>query len=379
MLILYVHRYLFALAVVVPSIGLADVAFAPTIEDRTPVHSPAPAGMVWIPGGEFSMGMTDPTLVLCGGDDPMPDAQPVHRVQINGFWMDATEVTNEEFAKFVAATDYVTVAERKLNPEDYPGAPTEILVPGSIVFTPPANRVPLNNPLHWWRYVPGANWRHPEGPSSDLTGRDKHPVVHIAYEDAEAYARWSGKRLPTEAEWEFAARGGQAGQAYTWGNDLNVEGRWMANIWQGSFPDTNTAADGFGGIAPVASFPANPYGLHDMAGNVWEWTSDWYRPDTYHRDVKTSTGSVVQNPRGPVMTDSFDPQEPGMPKRVQRGGSFLCTDQYCTRYMVGSRGKGDPDTSSNHLGFRCVKEFVSSSEAHPGMVMRDNEHHQLTK
>lgn len=317
--------------------------------------------MVWIPGGEFSMGMTDPTLVLCGGDDPMPDAQPVHRVYVDGFWMDATEVTNADFAKFVAATGYVTVAERKPNAADFPDAPVELLVPGSIVFTPPAYPVPLNNALHWWRYVPGASWRHPEGPRSDVTERGNYPVVHIAYEDAAAYAHWSGKRLPTEAEWEFAARGGQTGKSYTWGDDLQLDGRWMANIWQGSFPDADTAEDGFDGIAPVACFPANPYGLHDMGGNVWEWTSDWYRPDTYYRDAETSAGAIVQNPHGPSKTDSFDPQEPGVPKRVQRGGSFLCTDQYCTRYMVGSRGKGDPGTSSNHLGFRCVQDAAPAT------------------
>jgi sulfatase modifying factor 1 len=299
--------------------------------------------------------------------------------------MDRTEVTNAEFARFVAATKYLTVAERPLKASDYPGVPADQLAPGSIVFTPPDSAVPLNNALRWWAWVPGASWRHPEGPSSNLAGRDNFPVVHIAYEDAEAYARWAGKDLPTEAQWEFAARGGLSGNTYAWGNELNPGGRKMANIWEGHFPDKNSAEDGFAGIAPVASFPANAYGLHDVAGNVWEWCRDWYRPDEYQRRAAlpvnpaergvlgTNTGIpagingapaalaegpasfVVKNPTGPTQSESFDPAEPGMAKRVQRGGSFLCTDQYCTRYMVGTRGKGAPDTGSNHAGFRCVK------------------------
>ena len=331
----------------------ASDAFERTIENRTPPPGDAPAGMVWIPGGEFSMGCKDPRGDFCGGNDPMNDARPIHRVYVDGFWMDRTEVTNAEFARFVAATGYVTVAERPLRPEDYPGVPRENLVPGSIVFSPPSHAVRLDNELQWWRYVPGANWRHPTGPGSDLAGRENFPVVHIAYEDAEAYARWAGKRLPTEAEWEFAARGGVAGESYAWGNDLTPNGRWMANIWQGPFPWKNTATDGFADVAPVASFPPNRYGLHDVAGNVWEWCSDWYRPDTYAR--QSNRGEVVRNPRGPSQRESFDPQEPGQPKRVQRGGSFLCTDLYCTRYMLGTRGKGAPDTGSNHVGFRCVR------------------------
>lgn len=335
---------------------LAETAgpFSPTVQNTTAAPSPAPAGMVWIPGGEFSMGSTDPTRDVCGGNDPMPDARPIHRVHVDGFWMDATEVTNAEFARFVAATNYVTVAERKPRPEDYPGAPAELLVPGSVVFTPPEGPVSLNSALGWWRYVPGAHWRRPEGRNSDLKGRGKHPVVHIAYEDAEAYAKWAKRRLPTEAEWEFASRGGQTGKRYTWGDDLQLDGKWMANIFEGQFPHRNTSADGFAATAPVGSFPANPYGLSDMGGNVWEWCSDWYRPDAYTRQIEAAKGGVVSNPRGPAQKESFDPQEPGQPKRVQRGGSFLCTDQYCTRYMVGTRGKGSPDTGSNHVGFRTV-------------------------
>ena len=310
--------------------------------------------MVWIPGGEFSMGSEDPTSEICGGPDAMPDARPIHRVYVDAFWMDANEVTNAQYARFVMATNYVTLAERKPRAEDYPGAAPESLVPGSIVFTPPTSAVPLNNVLAWWSFVPGANWRHPEGPASDLMGRENYPVVHIAYEDAEAYARWVGKRIPTEAEWEFAARGGKPGWRYPWGNTLEVDGREMANIFQGKFPYENSAVDGYAGAAPVGSFAANPYGLYDTAGNVWEWCSDWYRSDTYALQVAASKGGIVRNPVGPTRENSFDPQERGAAKRVQRGGSFLCTDQYCTRYWLGSRGKATPDTGSNHAGFRCV-------------------------
>jgi formylglycine-generating enzyme required for sulfatase activity len=332
---------------------------ARTVQNPATQPGPAPAGMVWIPGGEFSMGTADPTREICGGPDPMDDARPVHRVYVDGFWMDATEVTNDAFARFVSATGYVTVAERRPRAQDFPGVPAERLVPGSVVFTPPAGPVPLDNPLLWWAYVPGADWRHPEGPGSDLAGRGLHPVVHVAYEDAEAYVRWAGKRLPTEAEWEFAARGGQAGRRYTWGDELTPGGRWMANIWEGEFPYHNTGADGFTGTAPVGHYDANPYGLYDMAGNVWEWCSDWYRADTYAMQSAAADGKVVRNPQGPDRGSSHDPQEPGIPKRVQRGGSFLCTDQYCTRYWLGSRGKGAPDTGSNHVGFRCVADAAA--------------------
>jgi formylglycine-generating enzyme len=227
---------------------------------------------------------------------------------------------------------------------------------GGLVFAPPAKPVDLEDWSQWWRFTFGATWRRPYGKGSHIGGLDDHPVVQIAYRDAEAYATWAGKELPTEAEWEFAARGGQAAKSYPWGDDLNPGGRWMANTWQGAFPHGGVAEDGFERAAPVASFPPNGYGLHDMAGNVWEWCSDWYRPDTYEQRVAAAGGAVIENPRGPAQEESFDPQEPGMPKRVQRSGSFLCTDQYCTRYMVGSRGKGAPDTGSNHLGFRLVRD-----------------------
>ncbi|HTI73110.1 MAG TPA: formylglycine-generating enzyme family protein [Candidatus Limnocylindria bacterium] len=324
-----------------------------------PKASPAEKlpGMVWIPGGEFSMGTEDPTEMVCGGPDSMPDARPVHSVYVDGFWMDATEVSNEAFQRFVEATGYRTVAEQQPRQEDFPEAPPENLAPGSIVFTPPPSPVPLNNHLAWWEYVKGANWRQPAGPGSNLVGREKYPVVHVAYADAAAYAAWAGKRLPTEAEWEFAARGGLDRQPYVWGVELKPGGRWMANIYQGHFPVQDTGDDGFAGLAPVAQFPPNGFGLYDLAGNVWEWCEDWYRPD-YYRTLRDA-GGAPRNPHGPET--SFDPAEPGAAKRVQRGGSFLCTDQYCTRYRVGSRGKGEVSTGSNHLGFRCVKTPAGKS------------------
>jgi formylglycine-generating enzyme required for sulfatase activity len=361
-------RFLPPVFLLLSSIAFAD-DFQPTVELAGPPPGPAPSGMVWIPGGEFSMGSKDPRGDLCGGNEPMDDARPIHRVYVDGFWMDRTEVTNAEFTRFVAATKYITVAERPLKAADYPGVPTSQLAPGSIVFTPPGSAVPLDNGLRWWTWVPGANWRHPEGPASTINGRDNFPVVHIAYEDAAAYAAWAGKDLPTEAQWEFAARGGLSGQAYAWGNELNPDGKWMANIFEGHFPHANSAADGFTGAAPVASFPANAYGLHDVAGNVWEWCKDWYRPNTYVRDSGAGlTGAplkVTRNPTGPSENESFDPAEPGVAKRVQRGGSFLCTDQYCTRYMVGTRGKGAPDTGSNHAGFRCVRQANAPGKLKP--------------
>jgi len=311
----------------------------------------APDGMVWIPGGEFSMGSLNPVGMDAGGDKDMDDARPVHRVYVDGFYMDASEVTNAQFAKFVKATGYITTAEHKPDAADFPGVPAEQLIAGSAVFTPPNQPVPLNNYLLWWRYIGGADWRHPEGPQSSIDGKDNYPVVQVSWDDAAAYAKWAGKRLPAEAEWEFAARGGKAGNLYPWGNQLKPSDKWMANIFEGSFPNNDKGADGFAGIAPVKQYPASDYGLYDIAGNVWEWCADWYRPDYYARLAKQN--SVAKNPGGP--TSSFDPDEPNARKKVQRGGSFLCTDQYCTRYMVGSRGKGEISSGSNHIGFRCVK------------------------
>ena len=326
--------------------------FLPTVESRIAAPTSVPAGMAWIPGGEFSMGMADPRGMAHGGDEAMSDARPIHRVHVDGFWMDRTDVTNAEFARFVKATGYVTVAERKPLAKDFPGVAAEQLVAGSIVFTPPDHSVALSDYSQWWRYAPGADWRHPLGPQSSIRERGSYPVVQIAYEDAAAYARWAGKRLPTEAEWEFAARGGLTGKPYVWGDEMRPNGRWMANTFQGRFPDDGRDSDGFAGLAPVARYPANGYGLYDMTGNVWQWTGDWYRPDAYA--ALQAKSEVAWNPKGP--DSSFDPDEPGTPKRVQRGGSFLCTEQYCSRYLVGSRGKGDVSSATNHIGFRCVRD-----------------------
>lgn len=257
--------------------------FEPTRANSGRAIPAAPQGMVWIPGGEFSMGANDPANSDAVGMKTTVDARLIHRVYVDGFFMDKTDVTNAEFAEFVKTTGYVTVAERKPRAEDFSGAPPENLVAGSIVFTPPHHAVSLDNSYQWWRYVHGANWRHPLGPGSDIKGKEKYPVVHIAYEDAQAYAKWAGKRLPTEAEWEFAARGGLTGNLYAWGNEFSPQGHWMANTHQGQFPLEDEGKDGFAGVASVAQFPANGYELFDMAGNVWQWTSDWYRPDYYEQ------------------------------------------------------------------------------------------------
>jgi formylglycine-generating enzyme len=339
----------------VPAITAAtdpSLTFAPTVSNADPTPVPAPPGMGWIPGGEFSMGSSTESESLCTMPGMTRDASPIHRVYVDGFWMDATELTNEAFAAFIKATGYVTIAERTPTAAEFPGAPPENLVAGSTVFTPTAGPVPLNNHYQWWRYQKGANWRHPEGPESSITGREKYPVVQIAYHDAVAYAKWAGKRLPTEAEWEFAARGGLTGKLYAWGDDFHVGGNAMANTYQGTFPVKDTGDDGFPGLAPVASFAPNGYGLYDVAGNAWEWVSDWYRPDYYAQ--LAAAGGLARNPQGPE--SSFDPSEPGEKKRVHRGGSFLCTDQYCSRYLVGTRGKGEISTGSNHLGVRLVKD-----------------------
>ncbi len=313
---------------------------APVINTATG-PGPAPAGMVWVPGGSFWMGCEN-----CG----MPDALPVHLVSVAGFWMDATPVTNADFAAFVAATHYVTIAERKPDPKDFPGAPADKLVPGSIVFTPPLHPVSLDDFSQWWSYVPGANWRHPEGPASSLEERERHPVVHVGWDDAASYAKWAGKRLPTEAEFEFAARGGLDRNLYPWGNELKPAGRTPANIWAGHFPDANDGADGYFRTSPVTAFPANRYGLYDVGGNVWQWCADWYRPDYY--STFTDPMAAARDPRGPDA--SYDPEEPAAAKRVTRGGSFLCSGEYCSRYLVGSRGKAEVSSGSSNLGFRLV-------------------------
>ena len=327
--------------------------FAPTVEHAAapPSDAPPPSGMVWIPGGEFSMGSEVSSDLMSRMANNTTDATPIHRVVVDGFWMDATEVTNEQFAAFVNATGYVTIAERPLDPRNFPGADPKLLVPGAVIFTPPDHPVSKDNALQWWRYQPGASWKHPEGPGSNLRGRGRYPVVHVAYPDAVAYAEWSGGRLPTEAEWEFAARGGAAGKLLPWGNDLTAGGTHHANTHQGDFPMRDDGSDGHAGLAPVASYAPNRYGLYDMSGNVWEWVSDWYRPDYYA--TLAAAEQPTRNPAGPA--DSYDPAEPGVPKRVHRGGSFLCTVQYCARYIVGARDKGDVSTGSNHLGFRTVR------------------------
>ena len=333
-----------------PHVGHQTPAPVVTTQDAsTAVHintgsapSPAPDGMVWIPGGTFWMGCEG-----CG----MPDALPAHVVEVDGFWMDRVPITNAAFETFVKATGYVTVAERPLNPKDFPGVPKDMLVPGSAVFTATSRPVPLDNPLRWWRYTPGANWKHPEGPGSDTRDRADHPVVHIAFEDASAYAKWAGKRLPTEAEFEFAARGGLDRNLYPWGNELRPGNAAAANIWQGTFPAQDRGEDGYRGTSPVTAFPPNKFGLRDMGGNVWHWCADWYRADYFAALAKA--GGVARNPQGP--DDSFDPQEPGAAKRVLKGGSYLCTDQYCARYLVGSRGKSEVSSGASNLGFRLVR------------------------
>jgi formylglycine-generating enzyme len=305
-------------------------------------------GMVWVPSSTYMMGADN--------DQASQDEYPKHAVQLNGFWMDATEVTNAAFQKFVEATHYVTIAERvptwedvkKQLPPDTPKPDDSVFVAGSLVFQKPPKAVALDNYGQWWVFMKGANWQHPQGPASDLTGKAQYPVVHIAWEDAMAYCKWAGKRLPTEAEWECAARGGRQGQIYPWGNESVDLGKPKTNSWQGEFPYLNLKRDGFEGLSPVKSFSKNDYNLYDMAGNVWEWCFDWYRDDYYKND----TGKASKNPQGPL--SSFDPDEPFTPKKVVRGGSFLCNDAYCSGYRVARRMKSSMDTGLEHTGFRCV-------------------------
>lgn len=340
------------------SLGLLAAAFVLTFGVTQFVNRPpdSPPGMVWIPGGEFQMGAE--------GETRQRNELPPHLVRVDGFYMDETEVTNAQFREFVAATGYVTTAERpvvweelrKQFPPGTPRPPEDRLRPGSLVFTPPDKAVPFNDMTRWWTWTAGACWKHPEGPGSDLTGRDDHPVVHVSWDDANAFARWAGKRLPTEAEWEFAARGGLDRNRFPWGNQVPGDtADFRANIWQGDFPHRNTKADGWDRTAPVRSFPANGYGLHEMGGNVWEWCADWYRADAY-----VGRAGVTVNPAGP---DTFwDPNEPLVPKRVTRGGSFLCHVSYCESYRPAARRGTGVDTGMSHIGFRCVKDRITASK-----------------
>jgi len=305
--------------------------------------------MVWIPGGTFRM----------GSEDCYAEERPVHEVTIDGFWIDRYEVTNEQFARFVEATGYVTVAERPLNAADYPGAPVENLVPGSMVFWKRSGPVDLSNYVNWWRWTPGASWRHPIGPDSTIQGIEQHPVVHVAYEDAENYALWAGKELASESEWEFAARGGLDGKKFTWGDEEFPDGKAMVNSWQGEFPWQNLLTDGYEGTSPVGSFPPNGYGLYDMTGNVWEWTSDWYVPRHADELVKSCCGPST-NPRITSPDKSYDPTQPQfrLVRKVVKGGSHLCAPNYCLRYRPAARQPQMIDTGMSHIGIRCITRMA---------------------
>lgn len=301
-------------------------------------------GMIRIEGGTFHM----------GSDRHYPEEAPVHRVTVDGFWIDRTPVTNRQFKDFVKATGHVTFAEIPPDPKDYPNALPHMLYAGSLVFTPPAGPVDLRNWGQWWTFLKGADWRHPYGPKSNINGLDNHPVVHVAYSDALAYARWAGKDLPTEAEWEFAARGGLDGAEYAWGDELTPGGEHRANTWQGNFPHENLARDGFTRTSPVTAFPPNGYGVHDMIGNTWEWTSDWYAPK--HEADAAKACCVPENPRGAREDASYDPCQPEIkiPRKVLKGGSHLCAPNYCRRYRPAARHPEPVDTSTSHVSFRCV-------------------------
>lgn len=325
--------------------------YTKTIENKRVRGVKIPFGMVYIPGGTFSMGTDEGKESLCSYGGLTIDSNPIHTVYVDGFLMDEHEVTNAEFAKFVKATGYITIAEQVPTKEEFPDAPEENLKAGSVVFTPPSVVTTLDDYLLWWSFIYEANWLHPEGPGSTIDGKENYPVVQIAWEDAMAYAKWAGKRLPTEAEWEFAMRGGKTGETYSWGNDFTPNHKYMANTFQGKFPNNDEGKDGFKGIAPVKKYDKNNYGLYDMTGNVWEWCADWY-DFNYYKILPQN--QVIKNPKG--SDKSYDPAEPNVLKKVHRGGSFLCTEQYCSRYVSGTRGKGDWRTGTNHLGFRCVKD-----------------------
>jgi formylglycine-generating enzyme required for sulfatase activity len=324
------------------------VRFADEVSERaatgiTPVPAPFP-GMVWIPGGTFRM----------GSNKHYPEERPVHRVSVDGFWIDRYPVTNARFERFVATTNHVTFAEIPPDPRDYPGALAEMLYAGSLVFVKPDGPVDRRNIRNWWQFMRGANWRQPHGPDSSIDGMSEHPVVHVAFADAEAFARWEGKVLPTEAEWEYAARGGLDGADYAWGDEFLPDDRHMANTWQGDFPWRNTAGDGYEGTSPVGAYETNGYGLYDMIGNVWEWTTDWYEPR--HPEEAMKTCCIPRNPRGGREDASYDPGQPQIriPRKVLKGGSHLCAPNYCRRYRPAARFPEPVDTSTSHVGFRCI-------------------------
>ena len=304
--------------------------------------SPPAENMAWIPGGTFAM----------GSDKHYPEEAPAHKVTVGGFWMSRHTVTNAEFEKFVAATGHVTLAERPANAADYPGAKPEMLAPSSVLFKKAQGPVDLRNPYNWWTYVQGANWKHPRGPGTHVKALMNHPVVHVAFEDAAAYAEWAGMELPTEAEWEFAARGGLDGAEFAWGDEMTPGGKAMANTWQGEFPWQNLVEDGYEWTAPVGAFPPNGYGLHEMCGNVWEWTTDWFQD---HNKIKKAC-CTIDNPRGAARDDSYDPRQPDIkiPRKVMKGGSYLCAPNYCRRYRPAARMAQPIDTSTCHLSFRCI-------------------------
>jgi formylglycine-generating enzyme len=305
--------------------------------------TPAPE-MIFIAGGTFQM----------GSDRHYPEEAPAHRATVGPFWMDRTPVTNRQFRKFVEATGYITFAEIAPDPADYPGAAPHMLKAGSLVFAPPKNPVDLGDWSQWWTFKFGAYWRRPDGPGSSISGLGDHPVVHIAYRDAQAYARWAGKELPTEAEWEYAARGGLDRAEFAWGDEFTPGGKHMANTWQGRFPHENLGADGFERTSPVKAFPPNGYGLFDLIGNVWEWTADWYAPK--HEADAPKACCIPENPRGAREDASYDPCQPQsrIPRKVIKGGSHLCAPNYCRRYRPAARHPEPVDTSTSHLGFRCV-------------------------
>jgi formylglycine-generating enzyme len=325
-----------------------DIPRNPDVDRASSSH----ANMVWIPGGTFRM----------GSDQHYVEEAPVHSVTVDAFWIDRTPVTNREFREFVRATGYVTFAEIAPDLKDYPGALPNMLKAGSLVFNPPKHPVDdMRDWSQWWTFKFGTNWRRPYGPRSSLSGLNDHPVVHVAYSDALAYAKWAGKDLPTEAEWEFAARGGLDGTEFAWGDEFTPGGKQMANTWQGAFPRENLKLDGYERTSPVTAFPPNGYGIYDMIGNVWEWTSDWYSPK-HEADARKACCTPI-NPRGGDEDASYDPCQPEIkiPRKVLKGGSHLCAPNYCRRYRPAARHPEPVDTSTSHVGFRCVVRQAKSS------------------